>query len=207
MSINLVNLAGPLIGKVNYRPAGSQTKTGKTLSFATMSCRLKLPDDKVVLGGQTYPLANQDVWLNIDVPKQKGTQNADEGRVRTFIQAVESGKVYAVVTEAKITSWDSAQGPKYEVKCGLRNFRLDSKPGKPSNVAIIAGDLSSQGQGWAQIEEQYHVREEWRSRLIPVLVGGDLPASPGSQVLVYGRLATKTWDGNPFVHVVAKEIV
>lgn len=207
MSINLVNLSGPLVGKVNYRPAGSQTKTGKTMSFATMSCRMKLPDDKVVLGGQTYPIAAQDVWLNIDVPKQRGTQNADEGRVKTFIQDVESGRVYAIVTEAKITSWDGPQGPKYEVKCNLSNFRLDSKQGKPSNVVIVAGTLNSQGQGWAMIEERYHVREEWRSRIIPVLVGGDLPTTPGTNILVYGRLASRTWDGNQFVHVIAREIL
>lgn len=207
MSINLVNLAGPIVGRVNYQPAGSQTKTGKTMSFARMSCRLKLPDDKVVLNGNTYPLAGQEVWLNLDVPKQRGGQVTDEGKVQSFIQAVESGRVYAVVTEAKITSWQAQDGPRYEVKCNMHNIRLDAHQGKPSNMAIIAGTLASQGQGWAQVEERYHFKDEWKSRLIQVLVGGDLPASQGSNILVYGRLASKTWDNKPFVHVVAKEIL
>lgn len=214
-SLNLVNLTCS-IKRMKYRAPGWKSNAGKTMTFPTMSLWVSLPNDRFYARdeqGQFVEvlIEGQDAWVDIGVPTIRGSGNGDrespdENRIRRMESGISQGYVYCLVAQAKI-GLRGGQDPKLELKASFGDLRLSNAPLPTLNDVTIYGDVINQEGDWLIIEDRYRAKEEWKSRSIPVLVQNSVPAVRGKRVLVKGRLATRDWNGNQALYVVATEVV
>jgi hypothetical protein len=201
MSINLVCLTGP-VGKLQYRAAGQPTKSGKKLSFPSLSIPIRLADDQVKLSPtQQYVLQNQDLWIDVGVPTHKDDKSADEDKIFGLLEKINNGFGFGLIAGGTITEWGNPV--RRQVRVPFSSLSVSAKPLPSLNRVTLMGRVLAEGSNFLQVEERYNVKGDWRSRNIPVLVLGQLERLKGRDVLVYGRLASRSYTGNQEVYVIA----
>jgi hypothetical protein len=199
MSVQLICFSGN-IGKLQYRPAGTKTKSGKVLSFPTLSAPVTIGDDQLAIRGKTYPITGQSFWIDITVPLTSN-KTAHEVAINELANLVATGHSFATITKASITEWGNPV--KRSLKVPFSGLAVSPSPVVPFNRTVLIGNVVDQEKNLLTVEERYNVRGEWKSRFIPVLVAGNISSLMKREVLIYGRLVTKTYTGDSDLYIVA----
>lgn len=200
-SLHIVCFTGNF-GKLQFRPAGTKTNSGKTLQFPTLSLPVTIPSDQFTINGKLVTLADQKFWLDIGVPTNKNKQ-PEIAAIESLGNKIANGHSYGLVIGALINEWGNP--PKRSVKVPFSGVGVSNRPTQNLNRVDLFGRVVEQQPNYLQIEERYNVKGEWRSRYVPVVVTGPLDRLVDRNVLVYGRLATKTYTGESDIYVVANE--
>jgi hypothetical protein len=184
-----------------YRAAGQPTKSGKVLPFPSLSIPIKLADDMLEIGGKSYPIQNQDLWIDIGVPTDKASNAADEEKIQRLAEKIQRGHGFGLIAGGTITEWGNPA--RRQVRVPFSGLSVSAKPIPILNRVTVMGRVVEEAPHLITVEERYNVKGDWRSRNIPVLTLSRLDSLKGRDVLVYGRLASKSYDGKPEVYVVA----
>jgi hypothetical protein len=203
MSLNIINLTG-IVSKPRYIPANQPGPNGKSMNFPRFSALIGISDSYIDINGQRHPLASQDFWVDINCPVSGGA--VDERRINALIDKINHGYVYVMIVNGTFSQWNSNAGPKYSIKVSFGDFFVADKPFMPTNKAIVSGQATKQETNALYVEERYRVKEEWKSRTIPVYLSAPVSPVQGRQTLVYGRLATRDHQGNRSLYIIAEEV-
>jgi hypothetical protein len=190
------------VGKLQYRAAGQPNKSGKILNFPSLSIPLRLPDDMLEVGGTSTALANQTLWIEIGVPTIRDSNNqTDESKVFDLRDKVQGGYGYALIAGGSITEWGNPA--RRQVRVSFGGLQVSPKPLANLNRVTLHGQIIEEGKNYIVVEDRYNVKGDWRSRNIPVVYGGSLPSLKRQSVLVYGRMAGKSYTGEPEIYVIS----
>jgi hypothetical protein len=201
MSINLVCFTGN-VGKLQYRAAGQPTKSGKVLSFPSLSIPIRIPDDQFTVSGSAgVALVKQELWVDIGVPTRRD-KSADEEKIFALAERIQNGYAYGLIAGGNITEWGNPV--RRQVRVPFNGLSVSPKPLVNLNRITLMGQVVQEGENLLIVEESYQVKGEWRSRTIPVLVTGRLDKLKGRTVLVYGRLAARSYTGDPEIYTIAQ---
>ncbi len=199
MSLNSISLSGNA-GKPSYRPAGQETKGGKIMKFSSLAFPIRIPDDKIIIGGKDRILAQQSLWVEVGIPKHDGKD--DDRKINALLDRIARGEHFVRLIDAKLTSW--GQPPRYQLKVGWWDLQLYQTSVQPFNRATVSGKVLRQDSNSLFVEERYQAgKGDWKTREIPVFLTSPLPPVQDKVVLVYGRLAT---GDNQTAYIIAEEV-
>lgn len=204
---------GCSVKRVSWKPAGSVTKSGKTMSFPSLSAMVEWSNVSAVVNGTTVTLGPQSIWISIYPPNTKDGRDApDIDRINQFTeQAPKRG--FVSLWGGTLTVWGTP--PKIDLKIGFNGIEFGGQQVTSLNRTILTGKVRNQSGHWMNVEERYLIpgkgpKSGWTSRLIPVFSPNPVTNIEGKNVLVIGDFSVKAYSQSgtmqDFIHVLAREI-